>query len=142
LFCISHSPLGTTTGISAADRALTLRALASSETRPSDFTRPGHVVPLRAHRGGIIARRGHTEAAVELCLATGLPPAGALCEIVSEGAYEWEDNYGQPGREGGGMARLSECRDFADRWDIKIISVGMLVEWRQKQKTPEMTSAL
>ncbi|KAA1475497.1 3,4-dihydroxy-2-butanone 4-phosphate synthase [Dentipellis sp. KUC8613] len=110
---------GTTTGISAHDRALTARALASPLTTPPDFTRPGHMVPLRARAGGVRSRRGHTEAAVDLCRAAGLRPAGLLCEIVNDD-------------EEGSMARRDECRAFADRWGIRMISVGMLEEWRVK----------
>src|SRR5699024_11704661 len=75
---------GGTTGISAADRARTCRLLADPRTRPADFTRPGHVVPLRARDGGVLERDGHTEAAVDLARLAGLRPAGVICEIVSE----------------------------------------------------------
>ena len=110
---------GTTTGISAHDRALTARSLASSSAKPSDFTRPGHMVPLRARDGGVLTRRGHTETAVDLCRLTGLAPAGLLCEIVNDD-------------EQGSMARRDDCRAFADRWGVKIITVEMLAEWRRK----------
>ena len=75
--------VGVTTGISAADRARTIRALADREVGPADLTRPGHVMPLRARPGGVLERRGHTEAAVDLCAAAGLEPAGLICELVS-----------------------------------------------------------
>ena len=75
---------GVTTGISAADRARTARLLAADETVPGDFTRPGHVVPLRARPGGVLTRPGHTESAVDLARLAGLRPAGVICEIVSE----------------------------------------------------------
>src|SRR5919107_1318892 len=74
---------GVTTGISAADRAHTIRTLAAAGTRSGDLARPGHVVPLRARDGGVLRRPGHTEAAVDLALLAGLRPAGALCEVVS-----------------------------------------------------------
>ncbi|KZP30541.1 3,4-dihydroxy-2-butanone 4-phosphate synthase [Athelia psychrophila] len=108
---------GTTTGISAHDRALTARGLAAS-TSPADFTRPGHMVPLRAREGGTLTRKGHTESGVDLCLLTGLPPAGVLCELVNDD-------------ESGTMARRDDCRLFADRWGIKMISVEMIAEWRR-----------
>ncbi|KAG6827663.1 hypothetical protein H0H92_010859 [Tricholoma furcatifolium] len=109
---------GTTTGISASDRSATVRALASSTSLPSDFTRPGHMVPLRARSGGVLTRMGHTESAVDLCTLTGLPAAGVLCEIVNDDAR-------------GTMARRDDCRAFADRWGLKMISVEMLAEWRR-----------
>ncbi|KAF9653307.1 3,4-dihydroxy-2-butanone 4-phosphate synthase [Thelephora ganbajun] len=117
---------GTTTGISAHDRALTARALASSSSKPLDFSRPGHMVPLRARDGGVLTRRGHTESAVDLCKLTGLPPVGLLCELVNDD-------------EQGTMARRDDCRAFADRWGVKMISVEMLVEWRRKVETEEVT---
>ena len=91
LFLLSTFPLndplrnlGTTTGISAHDRALTARALASISSTAADFTRPGHLVPLRAREGGVLTRKGHTESALDLCLLTGQRPAGILCEIVND----------------------------------------------------------
>ena len=112
ILCSSASYIvltGTTTGISAHDRALTARSLASSKTTPSDITRPGHIVPLRAAAGGTAVRRGHTESAVDLCILSGLTkpeqdgvPAGVLCELV-------EDN------EDGSMMRRDGCRAFADK---------------------------
>jgi 3,4-dihydroxy 2-butanone 4-phosphate synthase len=112
---------GTTTGISAHDRALTARMLASSDSRPEDFTRPGHMVPLRAREGGVLTRRGHTEAALDLCKLTGLPPAGLLCELVNDDAQ-------------GTMARRDDCRAFADRWGIKMISIEQLAKWRAEKE--------
>ena len=120
---------GTTTGISAHDRALTAQALASSTSKPSDFSKPGHVVPLRARDGGVLARRGHTESAIDLCKLTGLPPAGLLCELVNDD-------------EQGTMARRDDCRAFADRWGVKMISVNMLVEWRHKVAAEEAVEGL
>ncbi|KII87242.1 hypothetical protein PLICRDRAFT_113290 [Plicaturopsis crispa FD-325 SS-3] len=112
---------GTTTGISAHDRAQTALALASSTSQPSDFTRPGHMVPLRARTGGVLTRKGHTEAAIDLCALAGLPRAGLLCEIVNDDAE-------------GSMARRDDCRSFADRWGLKMISVEMLAEWRRQHE--------
>ncbi|EIW58889.1 3,4-dihydroxy-2-butanone 4-phosphate synthase [Trametes versicolor FP-101664 SS1] len=112
---------GTTTGISAHDRALTARALASPSTTATSFSRPGHMVPLRARPGGVLTRRGHTESALDLCAIAGLPPAGILCELV-------EDN------EDGSMMRRDACRQFADRWGIKMVSVEMLARWREEHE--------
>jgi len=115
---------GTTTGISAHDRALTARSLASPSSKPSDFSKPGHMVPLRARDGGVLTRRGHTETAVDLCKLVGLTPAGLLCELVNDD-------------EQGTMARRDDCRAFADRWGIKMITVEMLVQWRRKLEAEE-----
>jgi len=113
---------GTSTGISAHDRCLTALALASPTSQPSDFTRPGHMVPLRARPGGVLTRKGHTESAVDLCRLNGLPAVGLLCELVNDDAE-------------GSMARRDDCRAFADRWGLKMISVDMLAEWRRKQES-------
>ncbi|KAF7770492.1 hypothetical protein Agabi119p4_6466 [Agaricus bisporus var. burnettii] len=94
---------GTTTGISAHDRSLTVRSLASPTTLSSDFARPGHMVPLRAREGGVLTRKGHTEASVDLCLLTHQSQAGVLCELVNDDVM-------------GSMARRDDCRAFADRW--------------------------
>ncbi|WP_179129693.1 bifunctional 3,4-dihydroxy-2-butanone-4-phosphate synthase/GTP cyclohydrolase II [Corynebacterium pacaense] len=109
------------TGISAADRAHTIRLLADPESVRSDFTRPGHVVPLRARAGGVLVRAGHTEASIDLARAAGLRPAGVLCEVVSE-----EDPTG--------MARLPELRRFADTHGLKLISIEQLIEWRRRNE--------
>lgn len=107
------------TGISAAARAETLRRLAAPGSVPTDFTRPGHVVPLRARPGGVLEREGHTEAAIDLTRAAGLEPAGTLCEIVSE-------------EHPTDMARGPELRDFADRHGLKMISIAQLIERRRR----------
>ena len=116
-------PIGTTTGISSHDRSLTARSLASPHVTAADFTRPGHTVPLRTVAGGVLERRGHTEASVDLCRLIGLEGeevAGVLCEIV-----DGED-------EEGGMLRRDGCRAFADRWGVKMISIEQLVEFRRR----------
>lgn len=113
---------GVDTGISAQDRAHTIRLLSSAETDRRDLNRPGHVVPLRAKRGGVLARPGHTEASVDLSRAAGLRPAGVLCEIVSE-----EDPTT--------MARLPELRRFADRHGLTLISIEQLVQWRRRHES-------
>lgn len=110
---------GTTTGISARDRSLTVRSLASSTVTADDFTRPGHMVPLRARDGGVLVRKGHTESGVDLCRITNQPLAGVLCELVNDDAE-------------GTMARRDDCRAFADRWGIKMISVDMLADYRRQ----------
>lgn len=113
---------GVDTGISATDRARTISLLADPQSTIGTFNRPGHVVPLRAREGGVLVRQGHTEASVDLAVAAGLRPAGALCEIVSE-----EDPTT--------MARLPELRRFADAHDLKLISIEQLVEWKRKNTT-------
>ena len=109
---------GGTTGISATDRAHTIRLLASPDSGPADFTRPGHVVPLRARPGGVLVRAGHTEAAVDLARLAHLNPAGALCEVVSE-----EDPTT--------MARGPELRRFADEHSLVMISIDQLIAYRR-----------
>jgi 3,4-dihydroxy 2-butanone 4-phosphate synthase / GTP cyclohydrolase II len=109
---------GTTTGISAHDRALTMRRLADPAATAADFSRPGHVVPLRAKPGGVLRRPGHTEAAVDLCRLAGLHPAGVLCEIVSQ--KDVED-----------MARLDELEVFAAEHDLALISIADLIAHRR-----------
>jgi 3,4-dihydroxy 2-butanone 4-phosphate synthase / GTP cyclohydrolase II len=110
---------GVTTGISAADRARTIRLLADPAATAADFSRPGHVVPLRAKDGGVLRRPGHTEAAVDLAMAAGLSPAGVLCEIVSE-------------KDPAGMARGDELRAFADEYELALISIADLIAYRRR----------
>jgi len=106
---------GCTTGISAKDRAMTIRALADKNTKPSDLGRPGHIFPLRAREGGVLQRAGHTEAAIDLARMAGLEPAGTLVEIMNED---------------GSMARLPELVQIARRFDLKIISIEALIAYR------------
>ncbi len=112
---------GIGTGISASDRATTMRLLADPTSVAEDFTRPGHVVPLRAKDGGVLRRPGHTEAAVDLARLAGLQPAGAICEIVSQ-------------KDEGAMAQTDELRVFADEHDLALISIADLIEWRRKHE--------
>lgn len=112
---------GISTGISAADRARTVRLLADPSARAGDFSRPGHVVPLRARDGGVLVRPGHTEAAVDLASLAGLAPAGVLCEIVSE-------------KDPLGMARSDELRVFADDHGLAMISIADLVAYRRARE--------
>ena len=110
---------GTTTGISAADRAATLRGLADPQAGPADFVRPGHVFPLRARAGGVLERRGHTEAAVDLARLAGCEPCGVLCEIVNDD---------------GTMARPNELGAFAARHGLPIVSIADLVAYRRRSE--------
>jgi 3,4-dihydroxy 2-butanone 4-phosphate synthase / GTP cyclohydrolase II len=109
-----------TTGISAADRALTIKVLADSATNPEDLTRPGHVMPLRAVDGGVLRRAGHTEAAVDLARLAGLSPAGALCELVNDD---------------GTMMRGEQCRAFADEHGLVMISIAELIRYRRARES-------
>jgi len=104
------------TGISAADRALTIRTLADPATQPQDLTRPGHVMPLRAVSGGVLRRAGHTEASVDLARMAGLVAAGALCELVNDD---------------GSMMRAPQCREFADAHGLVMISIRDLIAYRR-----------
>ena len=108
------------TGISAEDRARTIKVLADSSTDASDLTRPGHVMPLRAVAGGVLRRPGHTEAAVDLARLAGLAPAGALCELVNDD---------------GTMMRAPQCRKFADEHGLAMISIADLIRYRRKSET-------
>ncbi|MFD4396946.1 bifunctional 3,4-dihydroxy-2-butanone-4-phosphate synthase/GTP cyclohydrolase II [Kitasatospora sp. NPDC059803] len=108
---------GVDTGISAADRARTVRLLSSPGTEPGDLTRPGHVFPLRAVEGGVLVRPGHTEAAVDLARLAGLPPAGAIAEVVNDD---------------GTMARLPELVAFAREHGLAIISIEDLIAYRRR----------
>ncbi|HEY4625656.1 MAG TPA: 3,4-dihydroxy-2-butanone-4-phosphate synthase, partial [Blastococcus sp.] len=108
---------GVTTGISAADRARTVRLLASTDTTATDLVRPGHIAPLRAKDGGVLRRPGHTEAAVDLAVLAGLRPSGVLCEVVSE-------------QDPTGMAKADELRAFADEHDLVMVSIADLISYR------------
>jgi len=110
---------GVTTGISAADRAHTARVLADSATEPWEITRPGHVFPLRYREGGVLVRRGHTEAAVDLCKLAGLTPAGVLVEVVNDD---------------GTMKRAPQLREFADEHGVAMISIEDLVKYRRRNE--------
>ncbi len=110
---------GVTTGISAADRAHTVRVLADSATEPWEITRPGHVFPLRYREGGVLVRRGHTEAAVDLARLAGLTPAGVLVEVVNDD---------------GTMKRAPQLREFADEHGLAMISIEDLVRYRRRHE--------
>ncbi|MDQ4032800.1 MAG: bifunctional 3,4-dihydroxy-2-butanone-4-phosphate synthase/GTP cyclohydrolase II [Actinomycetota bacterium] len=110
---------GVTTGISATDRARTIRLLADPDAKSVDFVRPGHVVPLRAKEGGVLRRPGHTEAAVDLARLAGLPPAGVLCEIVSA-------------KDDGDMARRDELEVFAAEHRLALITIADMIAYRRR----------
>jgi 3,4-dihydroxy 2-butanone 4-phosphate synthase/GTP cyclohydrolase II len=107
-----------TTGISARDRAQTIRLLVDEQSEPADLVSPGHVFPLEAVAEGVLQRPGHTEAAVDLARLAGLKPAGVICEII---------------RDDGGMARLPDLLEFAQQHQLLLTSVADLVRYRQKQ---------
>ena len=110
---------GTTTGSSAADRALTIRKLADVNAKPGEFNRPGHVNPLMARKGGVLKRPGHTEASVDLLRLAGLSPVGVICEIM-------EDN--------GEMARLPKLVELAQRFDLKLVTIADLIRYRRRNE--------
>ncbi|XP_073121653.1 bifunctional riboflavin biosynthesis protein RIBA 1, chloroplastic [Henckelia pumila] len=109
---------GTATGVSARDRATTIKALSSKDSKPGDFNRPGHIFPLKYREGGVLKRAGHTEAAVDLSMLAGLDSAGVLCEIVDDD---------------GSMARLPKLRQFAEQENLKLISIADLIRYRRKR---------
>jgi 3,4-dihydroxy 2-butanone 4-phosphate synthase/GTP cyclohydrolase II len=111
--------VGTTTGISAADRAKTIEAIVEPSTKPTDLARPGHVFPLRYRPGGVLKRAGHTEAAVDLAVLAGLYPAGVLCEIVNED---------------GTMSRLPSLVEFSRQHGLKLISIADLIQYRRHRE--------
>ncbi len=108
--------IGTTTGISAHDRAATVRAMIDPAVNPGDFTRPGHLFPLRYHPGGVLARSGHTEAIVDLCNLAEMYPAGIVCEMMNED---------------GSMSRLPQLEEFAEEHGLKILSIAQIVAHRR-----------
>jgi len=121
-FCVSidaHPRFGTTTGISAFDRAITIKLAISPEAKPTDFIRPGHVFPLKAKPGGVLERAGHTEASVDLARLAGLYPAGVICEIM---------------KDDGTMARLPDLMEFAKKFNLKIITIADLIRYRLKRE--------
>jgi 3,4-dihydroxy 2-butanone 4-phosphate synthase/GTP cyclohydrolase II len=110
---------GTSTGVSASDRSLTIKALAADESQPADFARPGHIFPLRARKGGVLIRAGHTEAAVDLCKLAGLKPAGVLCELMNDD---------------GTMSRRAEIEVFAKQHNLKIGTIADLIRYRLRNE--------
>ena len=110
---------GTSTGISASDRAATMRALTDPATTPSDLARPGHIFPLRYAEGGVLKRAGHTEAAVDLATLAGLAPAGVICEIMNDD---------------GTMARMPDLVTFARQHGLKIVTIADLIQYRLRNE--------
>ncbi len=111
---------GVTTGISASDRAATIKALVDQETMPEDLTRPGHVFPLRYREGGVLMRTGQTEAVVDLARLAGLYPAGVICEVMNED---------------GTMSRMPDLETFSERWGIPIVSVAQIIAYRRQKES-------
>ena len=107
----------TTTGISAGDRAATILAMLDPAAKADEFTRPGHIFPLRYHPGGVLARAGHTEAAVDLCEMVGMYPAGVICEVMAED---------------GSMQRLPQLEEFAEEHGLKILSIAQIIAERRR----------
>ncbi len=118
-FTVSVDAGSCSTGISAHERAETVKALIDPETMPSDLKRPGHIFPLEAMDGGVLRRAGHTEAAVDLAALAGLEPAGVICEIINED---------------GSMARLPELSEFCKEHNLKLISIADLINYRMKKE--------
>ena len=110
---------GTTTGISAADRAITIKKLISKDAKPEDFARPGHIFPLRAFKEGVLRRAGHTEAVFDLCRITGLYPSGVLCEIL---------------KDNGEMARVPDLQLIAAEFGVKIVTVKDIIQYRLRKE--------
>ncbi|MCD6223762.1 MAG: 3,4-dihydroxy-2-butanone-4-phosphate synthase, partial [Deltaproteobacteria bacterium] len=108
-----------TTGISAYDRAYTIQKAIRPDTKPEDLSRPGHIFPLRAKKGGVLVRAGHTEGSIDLCRLAGLIPAAVICEILNDD---------------GTMSRRSQLMDFASHFDLKIITIADLIEYRLKNE--------
>jgi 3,4-dihydroxy 2-butanone 4-phosphate synthase/GTP cyclohydrolase II len=118
-FCVSIDHATTGSGIGAADRATTIRKVLEQGTRPSDFVRPGHVFPLRARAGGVLERRGHTEAAVDLARLAGLPPVAVICEVL---------------QDDGSPARSPFLELFAEEHRVAMISVDQIAEHRHRRR--------
>ncbi len=118
-FTVSVDAGSCSTGISAFERAKTIKALIDPQTRPADLRRPGHIFPLEAMDGGVLRRAGHTEAAVDLAVLAGLEPAGVICEVINED---------------GSMARLPQLFDFCREHGLKLISIADLINYRMKKE--------
>ncbi|WP_223066593.1 bifunctional 3,4-dihydroxy-2-butanone-4-phosphate synthase/GTP cyclohydrolase II [Paenibacillus caui] len=118
-FTVSVDYKTTTTGISAFERSQTVQGIMNPDAKPEDFRRPGHMFPLIAKKGGVLRRAGHTEAAVDLAKLCGSYPAGVICEVI---------------KENGEMARLPELREFADQFDLKLITVKDLIHYRNDRE--------
>ncbi len=118
-FTISVDHISTRTGISAEERARTIQELVNPASEPEDFNKPGHIFPLQARKGGVLRRAGHTEAAVDLAKLAGLKPAAVICEII---------------KDDGTMARMSDLEEFAEEYDLKLISIADLIKYKKKRE--------
>jgi len=118
-FTVSIDAMETTTGISAFERALTIKKVLDKDSKPTDFKKPGHIFPLEAKKGGVLKRAGHTEASVDLAKLAGLYPAGVICEIMNDD---------------GTMARLPELMEFSKKHNLKLISIADLILYRRKNE--------
>ncbi|MDD4803156.1 MAG: bifunctional 3,4-dihydroxy-2-butanone-4-phosphate synthase/GTP cyclohydrolase II [Syntrophomonas sp.] len=118
-FTVSVDHVTTSTGISAHERAATIKALVSTDSKPADFRKPGHIFPLRYREGGVLRRTGHTEGSIDLANISGLYPATVICEIMSKD---------------GTMARVPELFEFAQEHDIKIITIADLIQYRRRKE--------
>ncbi|MGD7043903.1 bifunctional 3,4-dihydroxy-2-butanone-4-phosphate synthase/GTP cyclohydrolase II [Jeotgalibacillus proteolyticus] len=118
-FTVSVDHVQTTTGISAPERALTVRELIKPEAKAADFNRPGHIFPLVAKPGGVLKRAGHTEAAVDLAVLSGAKPSGVICEII---------------KEDGTMARVPQLKEIADKFNLKMITIQDLIAYRRNKE--------
>ncbi|KAL2869844.1 3,4-dihydroxy-2-butanone-4-phosphate synthase RIB3 [Aspergillus lucknowensis] len=126
-----------TTGISAQDRSLACRTLASPSARPEDLRRPGHIIPLEAKSGGVRERKGHTEATIDFCRLAGKAPAGVIGELVEEGDVV----EGVPEISGNnGMMRRDSCLKFGRKWGIKVCTIEDLVEYLERVEGPASIS--
>lgn len=123
-FTVSIDHKETTTGISAFERALTIEKMVDKNAEAADFTRPGHIFPLIAHAGGVLSRNGHTEAAVDLAKLAGRFPSGIICEIL---------------KEDGTMARVDDLKVISQKFDLKMITIKELIEYRQKREESKET---
>ena len=110
---------GTTTGISAQDRTASILAMIDPKSKPEEFSRPGHLFPLRYHPGGVLARAGHTEAIVDLCQMIGMYPAGIVCEIMNED---------------GTMSRMPQLESFAERHNLRVLSIAQIIAHRRRHE--------
>lgn len=117
---IDYLGKGCTTGISAHDRSVTIQALVDPATKPEDFGKPGHIFPLKARKGGVLRRSGHTEAAIDFARLAGFAPVGVICEIMNED---------------GSMARLPDLKKVAERFDMKLVCIKDLIEYRLQKES-------
>lgn len=123
-FTVSVDHKQTSTGISAFERALTIEKMVAHGAKAEDFTRPGHIFPLIAHKGGVLSRNGHTEAAVDLAKLAGCSPSGIICEIL---------------KEDGTMARVDDLKVISQKFGLKLVTIKGLIEYRQKREEAKET---